>query len=96
MICIYITQDWVGRTKKRPIYVMKTFTRPVPLVHHLYLFDKFHMVKEKDGGFLSEQYLNLKKKIDTISAEVRGDREKVKKLMEEKKEDEMYKNTNRS
>lgn len=54
MIYIFLIKDWVGRTKKRPIYVMKTFTRPVPLVHHLYLFDKFHMVKEKDGGFLSE------------------------------------------
>ena len=53
--------NWVGRTKKRQIFVMKTFTRPVPLEHHLYIFDKFHMIREKDGGFLSEEYVRLKK-----------------------------------
>jgi antiviral helicase SKI2 len=88
--------NWVGRTKKTPIYVMKTFVRPVPLEHHLYLFDKFHMVKEKEGGFLAAEYYQLKKSIDEISAEARGKKEAKKKEMEEKKEDEMYKNTSRS
>lgn len=29
--------DWVGRTRQRPIYVISTLMRPVPLVHYLYL-----------------------------------------------------------
>ncbi|KAF9225395.1 ATP-dependent RNA helicase [Gyrodon lividus] len=28
--------DWVGRTKKKDIYVISTVQRPVPLEHHLY------------------------------------------------------------
>lgn len=39
---------------------MKTFTRPVPLEHHLFLFDKFHTIKEKESDFLSEEYNKLK------------------------------------
>jgi superfamily II RNA helicase len=35
---------------------MKTFTRPVPLEHHIFLFDKFHSIKEKDGDFLAHEY----------------------------------------
>lgn len=75
---------------------MKTFTRPVPLEHHLYLFDKFHMIKEKDGGFLIHEYMMLKKKIEDISSDQRDKRDKIKKKLEEKKEDDLYKNTNRS
>lgn len=37
--------DWVGRTKRRTLFVMKTFHRPVPLEHSLYVFDKFHIIK---------------------------------------------------
>ncbi|KXS15244.1 antiviral helicase [Gonapodya prolifera JEL478] len=29
--------DWVGRTKGRPLYVISTFHRPVPLEHHLFV-----------------------------------------------------------
>lgn len=44
--------NWVGRTKRRKIFVQKTFWRPVPLEHSIYLFNKFHTIKEKDGPFL--------------------------------------------
>lgn len=88
--------NWVGRTKKRPIYVMKTFTRPVPLEHHLYLFDKFHMIREKEGSFLSKEYNSLKKQIEFASVEKRNEKERLKMAMQEKKDDELYKNTNRS
>lgn len=44
--------NWVGRTKQRKIYVMKTDFRPVPLEHSIYLFNKFHVIKERDGPFL--------------------------------------------
>ena len=48
--------NWVGRTKKRKIYVQKTFIRPVPLEHSLYIFNKFHIIKEKTGKFLAHEY----------------------------------------
>lgn len=28
--------DWLGRTHQRKVYVVNTYTRPVPLAHHLY------------------------------------------------------------
>jgi superfamily II RNA helicase len=37
--------NWVGRTKHRIVYVMKTLHRPVPLEHSLYIFNKFHVIK---------------------------------------------------
>lgn len=43
--------DWVGRTKRRQIYVMKTLYRPVPLEHTIYLFKKFHIVKQGGAPF---------------------------------------------
>lgn len=44
--------NWVGRTKRRMIYVMKTLHRPVPLEHSLYLFGKLQVIKEPNGRFL--------------------------------------------
>lgn len=42
--------SWVGRTKKRPIYVITTDKRPVPLVHSLFvnneLFQLLHSTKK--------------------------------------------------
>ena len=28
--------DWIGRTKQKPVYVISTAQRPVPLEHFLY------------------------------------------------------------
>lgn len=48
--------DWVGRTKKKDIYVISTPKRPVPLEHYLYAGrDTFKIVNEK-GEFLSTGY----------------------------------------
>lgn len=48
--------NWVGRTKKRKVYVQKTFNRPVPLEHHLYIAGKMFLIKEPDGHFLENDY----------------------------------------
>ena len=53
--------NWVGRTKKRKVYVTKTFWRPVPLEHSCYLFGKFHVIKDKEGKFLANEYEFLNK-----------------------------------
>lgn len=59
--------NWVGRTKHRKIFVIKTLYRPVPLEHHLFIMDKFHIIKEANGNFLREEYHNLKKQIHNLS-----------------------------
>lgn len=44
--------DWVGRTRNRPIYVMSTLKRPVPLEHFLFTNrpPKKELYKIVDGG----------------------------------------------
>ena len=38
--------DWVGRTKQRPIYVVQTLYRPVPLEYHLFTGSSRKHIKE--------------------------------------------------
>ncbi|OAD60373.1 Helicase SKI2W [Eufriesea mexicana] len=54
--------DWVGRTKKKKMYVISTAKRPIPLQHYLYTGtdgrtknDKF-LVMNENGQFLLEQW----------------------------------------
>ncbi|XP_037294203.1 helicase SKI2W-like [Manduca sexta] len=54
--------DWVGRTKKRMVYVVSTPKRPVPLCHYLYTgsggkskHERF-MVVDQDGNFQLRGY----------------------------------------
>ena len=52
--------DWVGRTKKRKIYVISTLKRPVPLEHFLYTGsdgkskDEIFLLQDASGKFLQE------------------------------------------
>jgi antiviral helicase SKI2 len=48
--------DWIGRTKRKPVYVIKTDYRPVPLRHVLWAGLKLHKVMEGRGGFLEKGY----------------------------------------
>jgi antiviral helicase SKI2 len=48
--------DWIGRTKRKPVYVVKTDYRPVPLSHHLWAGLKLHKVMEGKSGFLDTGY----------------------------------------
>ncbi|KAJ3008378.1 UNVERIFIED_CONTAM: hypothetical protein HDU68_003136 [Siphonaria sp. JEL0065] len=45
--------DWVGRTKKRDIYVISTQKRPVPLEHHLYVDKEIFKIVGAEKKFLS-------------------------------------------
>ncbi|KAI8621867.1 NUC185 domain-containing protein [Chytriomyces sp. MP71] len=45
--------DWVGRTKKRDIYVISTLKRPVPLEHHLYVDKEIFKIVGAEKKFLS-------------------------------------------
>ncbi|KAE8215567.1 hypothetical protein CF327_g1163 [Tilletia walkeri] len=43
--------DWVGRTKKKDIYVISTPKRPVPLEHFLYAGKELHKIVDANGQF---------------------------------------------
>ncbi|GAA5998152.1 hypothetical protein JCM5350_004109 [Sporobolomyces pararoseus] len=44
--------DWVGRTKRKGIYVISTPKRPVPLEHFLYSGKELHKIVDAKGSFL--------------------------------------------
>jgi antiviral helicase SKI2 len=46
--------DWVGRTKKKDIYVISTVQRPVPLEHYLYAGKDMHKIVDARGQWLSD------------------------------------------
>ncbi|KAI0830808.1 antiviral helicase [Trametes gibbosa] len=48
--------DWVGRTKKKDIYVISTAKRPVPLEHYLYAGRDLHKIVDADRNFLTNGY----------------------------------------
>jgi len=56
--------DWVGRTKKKQVFVLSTPKRPVPLEHYLYLgFNqnvntRMHLILDASNTFISEGYLS--------------------------------------
>ncbi|EIN14380.1 antiviral helicase [Punctularia strigosozonata HHB-11173 SS5] len=48
--------DWVGRTKRKDIYVISTAQRPVPLEHYLYSGREMHKVLDAKRNFLAQGY----------------------------------------
>ncbi|KAF8628226.1 hypothetical protein AX15_004008 [Amanita polypyramis BW_CC] len=60
--------DWVGRTKKKDIYVISTPKRPVPLEHYLYVGKDKYKIVSADRNFISDGYKDageaLKRKQD--------------------------------
>ncbi|CAJ0840315.1 13636_t:CDS:10 [Entrophospora sp. SA101] len=48
--------DWIGRTKKKDIYVISTLKRPVPLEHFLYAKKQIYKIVNADRRFLKEGY----------------------------------------
>ena len=48
--------DWIGRTKRRPVYVVKTDYRPVPLSFNLWAGSKLHCILEGRSGFLEKGF----------------------------------------
>ena len=52
---------------------MKTFIRPVPLEHSIFLFKKFQVIRELNGSFLEKEYDNLLNLIESASYEGKED-----------------------
>ncbi|KAF9531825.1 antiviral helicase [Crepidotus variabilis] len=48
--------DWVGRTKKKDIYVISTPQRPVPLEHYLYAGRETYKIVDAQRNFLGVGY----------------------------------------
>lgn len=48
--------EWIGRTKQRPVHVIKTDYRPVPLSHYLWAGAKLHKILEGKGSFIEAGY----------------------------------------
>jgi antiviral helicase SKI2 len=68
--------DWVGRTKRKKIYVISTSKRPVPLQHFLYTGnskqtqDQLYMIVDENRKYLSRGY--------KIAMDSKKDKEKPK------------------
>jgi antiviral helicase SKI2 len=50
----YEFASWVGRTKKKNIYVISTPKRPVPLEHYLWAGNKMHKIVDSEKRFLAK------------------------------------------
>ncbi|KAI1794031.1 antiviral helicase [Ganoderma leucocontextum] len=48
--------EWVGRTKRKDIYVISTAQRPVPLEHYLYAGRDLHKIVDANRNFLAQGY----------------------------------------
>lgn len=48
--------DWIGRTKRKSVHVVKTDYRPVPLSHYLWANTKLHLIRKGKSGFLDKGY----------------------------------------
>ncbi|RDB28581.1 hypothetical protein Hypma_015957 [Hypsizygus marmoreus] len=48
--------DWVGRTKKKDIYVISTAQRPVPLEHYLYAGREMYKIVDAKRNFVAQGY----------------------------------------
>ena len=60
--------DWIGRTKKRIVHVIRTNYRPVPLSHNLFAGLKLHQVREGRSGFLMKGHLSAKKALTSSAS----------------------------
>ena len=79
----YEFASWVGRTKKKDIYVISTSKRPVPLEHYLWAGGEMHKIVDENKKFLDKGWteaniamagrnkLKADPKVD-ISADARG------------------------
>ncbi|KAJ2501308.1 Antiviral helicase ski2 [Coemansia sp. RSA 1972] len=63
--------EWVGRTKKRDIYVISTFKRPVPLEHYLYVgksrpSGEMVRIVDQTGAFSTNQWRDAHDSVNKV------------------------------
>ena len=62
--------EWIGRTKRKPVHVIRTNYRPVPLSHNLWAGLKLHKLMEGREGFNPKGYSEASKALMPLSARV--------------------------
>jgi antiviral helicase SKI2 len=55
--------EWVGRTKRKRVYVQCTSQRPVPLCHYFLYKEKLHVVKDAKEKVYKD---TIKKVLDEV------------------------------
>ena len=65
--------EWIGRTKRKPVHVIRTNYRPVPLSHHLWAGHKMHTIMEGKKGFDPKGYTAASKALLPASARAKAD-----------------------
>lgn len=60
--------DWIGRTKRKSVHVIKTDYRPVPLSHNLWAGLQLHGILEGNGGFVEKGFSEATKALLPQSA----------------------------
>lgn len=73
--------DWVSRTTQKPLNVLRTYKRPVPLRHFVY-YQKEILVKVHEENFDEHAYKNLLNQIE--------EEKKKKKIIKEQKRKELF------
>ncbi|OZJ02181.1 hypothetical protein BZG36_04323 [Bifiguratus adelaidae] len=64
--------DWVGRTKRKDIFVISTTQRPVPLEHYLYAKKDLYKIVDADRNFLSAGWKNANDAMTKSDKELKG------------------------
>ncbi|KNC49330.1 DEAD/DEAH box RNA helicase [Thecamonas trahens ATCC 50062] len=64
--------DWIGRTKKRPVYVVSTDKRPVPLAHFAFVRDELFPLVDAGRNFNDAGYSAALRKFHRAEAEDGG------------------------
>lgn len=70
--------DWIGRTKRKPVHVIRTNYRPVPLSHFLWAGLKLHKIMEGKSGFLEMGYKYATKALQPSKSNIDKGKEKSK------------------
>lgn len=67
--------DWIGRTKRKPVHVIRTSYRPVPLSHYLWAGLKLHKIMEGKSGFVELGHKEASKSLKPTK-EAKGEKPK--------------------
>ncbi|KAL3794566.1 hypothetical protein HJC23_008022 [Cyclotella cryptica] len=65
--------EWIGRTKRKPVHVIRTNYRPVPLSHNLWAGLKLHKLMEGREGFNPKGYAEAAKALLPLSVRAAQD-----------------------
>lgn len=65
--------EWIGRTKQKPVHVIRTNYRPVPLSHNLWAGLKLHSIMEGRDGFNPKGYAEAGKALLPASVKKAAD-----------------------